>query len=154
MPRMRTIHVTRPLRAPIEQVFAVLADHEGYVRFPGVRSCTLTQTGTPDRNGLGAIREVDLGAAWFREEITAYAPPTRLEYRILKSRPPIEHALGRITLTPTAEGCEVQWVSTFRITTPVIGGLMTVIAQRRMSRAFARVLAVSERLAKELRGTS
>lgn len=154
MSKMRTIHVCRRLRAPIADVFAVLADHEGYIRFPGVRSCVLTQEGASDRNGAGAIREVDLGSAWFREAITAFEPPRLLEYRILKSRPPIEHALGRIELTTTDEGCEVTWTSIFRITTPWLGGLMTRVAQRQMSRAFARVLEVTQQLAKDTSGSS
>lgn len=144
---MRTIHVVRHCQVPCAALFAEIADHEGYVRLPGVRACRLTQVGEVDRNGIGAIREVDLGLAWFREAITAFDPPHRLEYRILASRPPIEHRLGRIELQSTAEGCQATWISTFRITTPWLGGLLTGLAQVQMSRAFARALAAFERLA-------
>lgn len=144
---MRTIHIRRQLQAPIEGVFDLLADHAGYTRFPGVRSAKLTRVGAADPNGTGAVREIDLGSAWFEEEITDFERPHRLGYKILRSRPPIEHRIGLITLRPTPEGCEVEWVSTFRIRVPVIGPLLTWIAVKQMSRGFSSVLKASERLA-------
>ena len=143
----RTILVRRTLAAPADAVFAILADHAGYTRFPGVRSAIVTQPGLDDPDGLGAIREVYLGSAWFREEITAFEPGRRLEYRILDSRPPIEHLIGRITLAPAESGCAVEWLSTFRITTPLVGGIMTVIAQWQMGKGFASALEAADRLA-------
>jgi uncharacterized protein YndB with AHSA1/START domain len=145
---MRTIRVEKLLHAPAERVFDVLADHEGYVRFPGVKSATLTRTGTAERNGVGAVRQIDLGAARFEEEIVAFERPNLLEYRIIRSRPPIEHELGRLRFTPRPDGVEVIWTSTFRVKVPVIGGLLTLVAVRTMASAFDRVLATTEKLAR------
>jgi uncharacterized protein YndB with AHSA1/START domain len=145
---MRTIEVHRTLRAPADRVFDVLADHAGYARFPGVRWAKVTRPGTKEPNGVGAIREIAIGAAWFEEEITVFERPTRLEYHILRSRPPIAHELGRLTFTPVAEGVEVAWISTFRITLPLIGGLATALAARQMSRGFYDVLGFAEQRAR------
>lgn len=146
---MRTIQIKRQIKAPIEPVFELLSDHAGYSRFAGVRSAKLTKPGNTDRNGIGAVREIDLGNAWFEEAITEYQYPYRLAYRIIRSRPPIDHKGGLITLTATEDGCLAEWTSTFRITLPVIGGLMTWIAVKQMSRGFAAVLKACERLARE-----
>lgn len=149
MAQFRTIFVQRNLFASARGVFDILADHAGYTRFPGVRSAIVTKPGRDDPNGLGAIREIFLGTAWFREEITAFEPPHRLEYRILESRPPIEHLIGRLTLRDREHGCSVEWLSTFRITTPLVGGLMTRIAQGQMSKGFVKALQTCERLVRE-----
>jgi uncharacterized protein YndB with AHSA1/START domain len=39
---MRTVHVTRTIPAPIEDVFDRLADHANYDRFRGIRSSDLS----------------------------------------------------------------------------------------------------------------
>lgn len=148
MPAMRTIEVRRTIHAQPERVFDVLADHEGYARFPGVRAAVLLRQGKPDRNGVGALRKIDLGAAWFEEEITAFERPARIEYRIVRSRPPLVHEGGRITFAKVSSGVEVVWTSTLRVALPLIGGLATAFAARRMSRDFAKVLALVEELAR------
>ena len=132
-----------------ERAFDMMADHAGYVNFPGVRSARVTKPGTTEPNGLGAVREVSLQGAWVQEEITVFERPRRLGYRIIKSRPPIEHEGGLIELTPTADGVDVVWTSTFRIKVPIIGGLLTRLAARQMKALFERGLAIGEKRALE-----
>lgn len=143
MAAMRTIQVRRTLRAPADRVFNVLADHAGYAKFEGVRSARVVRPGASEPNGVGAIREIRIGSARF-EEITVFERPTRLEYRIVRSRPPIAHDLGRIVLTPVDGGVNVEWTSIFRVALPLIGGLATAIAARRMTKGFAATLAAVE----------
>lgn len=138
---MRTIRVERSLKASAERVFEVLADHAGYAAFPGILSSKVTRPGTDEPNGVGAIRLIHMKGAWFEEEITVFERPRQLGYRIVKSRPPIEHRGGLVELTPTATGCDVRVTSTFRITTPVVGGLLTWIAARKITRLFGDALA-------------
>ena len=148
MAAMRTIQVRRTLRAPADRVFDVLADHAGYAKFEGVRSARVVRPGASEPNGVGAIREIRIGSARFEEEITVFERPTRLEYRIVRSRPPLVHELGRLTFAAVPDGVHVTWTSTFHVAIPVIGGLATGIAARQMERAFAATLEVAERLAR------
>ena len=145
---MRTILVRRVLRAPIARVFDVLSDHAGYAGFPGVRSAALVQRGRDEPNGVGAVREIDSGLAWFREEVTAFERPARMEYVITASRPPVRHRGGIIRLRTVPEGTEVEWTSTFAVALPLVGGLATALAQRAMTRAFHQVLSAAERRAR------
>lgn len=85
---MHSITINRVLTAPIEHVFAQLTNHANYTQFPGVKQSTLVREGTPHKNGVGALREIDAGLAWFREEITAYERPQRMHYVIRASHPP------------------------------------------------------------------
>lgn len=147
---MQTILVRRVLDAPIDRVFDVLSDHAGYAGFKGVRSATVVRRGAePEPNGVGAVREIDTGLAWFREEVTAFVRPTRMEYRIVASRPPIRHRGGIIALRDAGGGrTEVEWTSTFAIELPLISGLATRISRRIMARAFSELLAAAERRAR------
>lgn len=143
---MGTIHVTRVLRAPAEKVFDVLADHARYGDLPGVRSAELVRTGAPDPNGVGALRRVDVGLARFDEEITAFERPTLLAYKIVRSRPPVAHEGGEMRFRAVPDGVEVTWTSTLRVLVPIVGGIVTALAVRQMTRAFdAVLLAVEEK---------
>jgi hypothetical protein len=149
---MRTIRVSRSMRISAEHAFDLMADHAGYNAFTGVRSARVTKPGATEPNGLGAIREVALRGAWVEEEITLFERPRRLGYKIIRSKPPIEHEGGLIELTPTADGVDVVWTSTFRVKLPIIGGLLTRLAARQMSSLFTRGLAIGEERARAKSG--
>lgn len=84
---------------------------------------------------------------WFEEKITTFDPPHRMDYKILRSRPPIEHELGSIRLKETAQGTEVTWTSRFRIRIPLVGRWMTGPAANAGEKAFSRILKAIERRA-------
>ncbi|MGH8456775.1 MAG: SRPBCC family protein [Stenotrophobium sp.] len=137
---MKTIVVKRTIDAPADKIFALLADHANYKSFHGVKDSKLVKNGKPSKNGVGAIREITAGPAWFREEITAYQQPTRLDYLILQSRPPLEHQGGSIRLEKSAGGTDVTWTTTFRVKIPLIGALITPIMAGKLEKAFGGML--------------
>lgn len=110
----RVVRVRRRIAAPIERVFACLADHEGYTRLPGVRRARLLRPGTHERGGVGAQREIAFGPGRVVEQITALEPPRYLAYRMIASPFPIEHIGAEIRLREIASGTEIVWVSRFR----------------------------------------
>lgn len=145
---MKTITVTRTLKAPIEKVFDVIADHENYKNFPGIKASKLVKEGKKDRNGVGAVREIDAGKAWFQEEITAYERPRRLDYLIVASRPPLEHKGGSVRLEPDGAGCKVTWTTTVGVKVPLIGGLLDKLLVPQLERGLAGTLKnIDQRLA-------
>jgi len=144
---METINIKRTIPAPIDQVFELLSNHAGYSDFPGVKEAKLLQEGRSEPNGLGAIRRIGLGAVWFEEDITAFERPTRMDYRIKRSRPPIDHEGGSIQLRETDAGTEVTWTSTFRVKIPLLGRFLTPGAARMGEKAFGGMLkAVDKKL--------
>lgn len=145
--RFSTIVVKRAIPAPAEAVFDLLSDHAGYAAFPGIQGARLLQAGVAEQNGLGAVRRIELGAVWFEEEITAFSRPNRMDYKILRSRPPIEHQLGSIRLETTEQGTQVTWTSTFRVRVPLLGGWLTRQAASTGEKAFGGLLkAIEKRL--------
>lgn len=146
---MKTIRVQHTFHAPIDRVFDVISDHAGYVRLPGIKSAKVVKPGTTEPNGLGAVREISLGVPWFREEVTRFERPRRMDYRITSSRPlTIDHEGGSVQLETVGDTTLVTWTSTFQIKTPVIGGLLTRLAARNMRSMFAAGLAKAETLAR------
>jgi len=145
---MRTIVVRYTIQAPIEQVFDRLADHAHYDQFPGVSKSVLTKNGKPNKNGVGAIREITAGKAWFREEITAYQRPTRLDYRITDSFPPVEHLGGSVQLKKTGSTTEITWTSSIRLKVPLVGKLLTPVLAAKLAKSFKQILqTISRQLA-------
>ncbi len=143
---MLTTTVKHTIAAPVSEVFDRISDHAAYRQFPGIRASRLLREGRNEKNGLGAIREIEAGRARFVEEITAFERPWRMDYRILESRPAIEHAGGSIRLEETPAGTAVTWTSTYRLKAPLVGGLMTRIAAPNVERMFLAILkAIAER---------
>lgn len=145
---MQTIVVERTINAPIDQVFELLSDHANYREFDGIRDSWLVREGDWERNGDGALRRIDLGAVWFEEEISNFNRPTSMDYRIVRSRPPIEHESGRIRLEETDQGTRVTWTSVFRISIPLLGRVLSPVAAKAGTKAFGSLLkAIDRRLA-------
>ena len=139
---MHTVTVTRTIDAPIEQVFALLADGEGYKRIAprAIRTAKLVRPGATEKFGVGALREFDARVFWFREEITAFEAPNRIDYRIRASRPNMDHLGGRFQLDATPGGTKVTWTSTYRLPVPVVGALAEKLIAGPTALAFGTLL--------------
>lgn len=139
---MFDIYVERVIDKDINTVFEILADHEGSSQFRGVEDAKLLEPGTLERNGVGALRQIDLGAVKFVERITCFERPNRLDYMIEKSSPlPVKHEQGTITLQEEGDATRVTWVSKGTINIPILGALfMDKLFERQGNRAFGSLL--------------
>jgi hypothetical protein len=137
---MPTVEVTRTIQAPREAVFDVLADHANYDRFRGIRGSELVRDGDPPPNGVGALRRILIGPLRFDEEITVYEPPSRLDYLIVGLNVPFDHDGGQIRLSEVDGATRVDWTSTFRVSTPVVGRVQELAWAPAVRRGFRRVL--------------
>lgn len=147
---MPTVRVEEIVDAPRDALFAVLTDHEGYGRFRGVQECTLIRDGSPERNGLGAVRRVRLGGpAVLDEEIVVFEPSKVYEYRVIRARPfPVKQTLGRVELEAIDAGrTKVTWTSTFEITVPIVGKRIGNHAASQFTRAFRSTIQAAAQLA-------
>jgi uncharacterized protein YndB with AHSA1/START domain len=143
---MRSVHVTRTIPAPAEDVFDLLADHANYDQFRPIHGSELVKEGDPAPNGVGALRRIKVRPLVFEEEITAYERPTRLDYLIVKLNVPFKHDGGTINLSRDGDATLVDWRSTFSVPTPVIGGVEELIWEPVLARGFGRVLEDIERM--------
>jgi uncharacterized protein YndB with AHSA1/START domain len=146
---MRSVHVTRTIPAPAEDVFDLLADHANYDRFRPIHGSELINEGDPAPNGVGALRRIKVRPLVFEEEITAYERPSRLDYLIVKLNVPFQHDGGSITLSPEGGGTRVDWRSSYSVPMRVVGGLQELVWQPVLARGFRRVLEDVERMLAE-----
>jgi hypothetical protein len=110
---METIDVSMHFRVPIEKVWGLFADYEGYTFAEEVNSSKLLQEGQDEKNGLGAIREVQVKGVTFVEEIVTFNPPSCLEYLIKECTIPVKHEIGRMDFYSTDDGTYLHWISKF-----------------------------------------
>jgi DNA-binding response OmpR family regulator len=112
-----------------------------------VPKAELLREGTPDRNGVGALRRLVAGPLQFTEEITVFERPARMDYMIREVNLPLEHDGGSITLAPDGAGTQVHWISVFTMPVPVVGGAMAAGFAVALRRGFIRLLDDIDRLA-------
>lgn len=130
------------IRAPVDRVWATIADYPGYTRFPGVRSARIVEPGGEHPAGVGALREIVVDGITFEERIVEFEPGRALGYRIVRSRPlPIEHQGGRMVLSERDGETHLDWSSTFRVGVPVAGDLLALLVRVPLSRTFRKILA-------------
>jgi uncharacterized protein YndB with AHSA1/START domain len=122
---METAVIKAYIHAPAERVWHEITDHEGLARFRGVTRARLLRPGNPERNGVGAQREVVLGRIRFVEDVVRFEPPVVMEYRVRECTVPLRHELGRIRLRERGAGTEIHWTTTFHLDLPVVGRAAT-----------------------------
>jgi len=135
------IRVEYVLDKDIEDVFAALSDHENYHSYPGFTGSELLQHGTAEKNGEGAVRLLTAGRASFKEKITRFERPHRMDYHVEKMKPlNLPHEKGEITLQSQGHKTRVVWISVSRMNIPLIGFLLEGFFERKASAAFLGVL--------------
>ncbi|WP_205347078.1 SRPBCC family protein [Pseudonocardia broussonetiae] len=99
----------RTVAAPPDQVWGVLADHEGMRTWvPGLR-VAVTRPGTSETGGVGTVRKVGFGIAGpIVEEVVAFEPGRRLGYRALAGVP-LKDYRGEVVLSPAGAGTEIRY---------------------------------------------
>lgn len=137
---MATVEVRVFFRASPERVFGAIADHERFFSGSPIRSAKVTKAGSPDRNGLGAIREISGPGLDFVEEITLFDRPRAYEYRVRKINLPAVHEFGRLDFNPRDGGTEVVWQTRYQMPMAVVGPVFAWLMAPVFKITFTRLL--------------
>lgn len=119
---MIVVEAERFIPHPIERVFHRYTDHEGWSDWAGLGRVRLASEGTPERNGVGAVRTFSLSPG-LREEVFAFEPPVLMEYKVTAGLPILRDHHGAVRFYAEEGGTRVVWRVTFR-PVPVIGGVL------------------------------
>lgn len=85
---MQRVHAEQDFSAPVDRVFAHLAEHEHLAPLFGARVKRLRDGTDGHRNGVGSVRELRLGPLPpFEETVTQFVPNERIVYEITKGSP-------------------------------------------------------------------
>jgi uncharacterized protein YndB with AHSA1/START domain len=152
---MFNIHVERTIHKPIEQVFAILSDHERYAQFPVCDEAFLLLHGQHHKNGDGALRMVRLGRIVFEERIYDYCEPTGFKYQIIKSQPfKVEHRVGELELQSVHGGTHVVWRSQGQVPNLLFGWFIERKIERDGAKGFGAILKYIENLPEQASQTA
>lgn len=142
---MKRVVVRHILHAPIERVFAALSAYEDYAGLTGVRAARVLRYGRSRRAGVGAVREMSTTLAVFREQITGYYPPYRLDYRIIGSQPRLDHGGASVQLEDIGGRTRVTWTTDLSVRLPaLLGTIGTSLAAWQTRRGLRSLLAALE----------
>jgi uncharacterized protein YndB with AHSA1/START domain len=112
--------LTREIEAPAETVFEVLTDHRRYSELTPLRRSELEREGSPDPNGMGAIRRLTAVGPPMREEVIAFEAPHRFSYTVLSGLPVRDH-VGTVELSEEGGRTKMVYAVRTHPTLPVVG---------------------------------
>jgi Polyketide cyclase / dehydrase and lipid transport len=142
---MQTATMRRSVAAPIDEVFDWIADGENWASVPGMFYSRVQRADGPEPNGVGSIRKFASVASKVTEVVTGFERPRYMSYKALSMTPRIDHEGGSITFQEIPGGTEVFWTTTFRVTTPVVAGLLTRLYARLVQMGMVSVTRTAER---------
>jgi len=122
---------TATVKAPIEHVWEVLADHEGMTGWAPGLTVRLDQVGADDRNGVGAVRRIEAPgpAPAIVERVVAFEPSRRLAYEAISGVPFREYG-GEVVLSPTHDGTRVSYTLRYEPRLPLLEKLPVAVVTR------------------------
>jgi Polyketide cyclase / dehydrase and lipid transport len=132
---------TTTVAAPPSRVWAVLADHEAMSSWaPGLR-VSLDETGSTDRNGVGAVRRISTPgpAPAIVERITEFEPERRLSYRALAGVP-LKNYGGTVVLHQVEGGTRISYTISADERVPAVEKAMTAIIARTLLNGLTRAV--------------
>ncbi|WP_420638697.1 SRPBCC family protein [Candidatus Poriferisocius sp.] len=147
---MQTVSSSTPIAAPQEIAWEVMTDHALYARWTPASQVDLEVEGSPEPNGVGAIRVFRTGPVNTREEITAFEPPHRMAYRMLNLPLPVRNCRSELTLVADEgnESCRLHWDTWFETLVPFTGGILRPIMSSVVARMATGIAGEAERRAR------
>ena len=137
-------------RAPREEVWALVADIPGWKDWGPWEVSEREQEGSPDPNGVGAIRLIraDKRALGrkpkLREQVNVFEPPQRFGYTVLSGMP-VKNYQATVTLTEAGESTEIVYHIEFDGKYPGVGGITRSVLQSFGADATERLARAAER---------
>lgn len=143
---MISFTLTRTTTAPIEAVFDRLTDHAAYKEMSAMRISVVEKPGSPDPNGLGAIRRVGLIGPTQTEEVTVFERPTRFVYA-LRSGLPVRDHTGTVDLVAVPTGTHITYTvkSTPALPIPGLGLVLGLALKQGISGLLDGIVRAAER---------
>jgi uncharacterized protein YndB with AHSA1/START domain len=144
---MPSFELERRFEAPADIVWDVLTDHRAYEAWGAASKATLETEGTPDVNGVGAVRRLAEGPIAVREKVLEFEPKTRFVYTVL-SGPPVRDYRATVRLEPRGTSTMVHWSVSFRGKLPLLGHVMKPVVRHVIGTLMRKAAVESERRAR------
>ncbi|MHB1854952.1 MAG: SRPBCC family protein [Acidimicrobiales bacterium] len=121
--------------APPESVWALISQADSWKEWSFLTRSWLLREGSPERDGIGALRRFAVGPFGSQEEVVEFDPPFHLAY-VAHRGLPVRSYRADILLIPDGTGTVVVWTGSLEPLRPGTGWAALVY-----TRAFIRVFA-------------
>ncbi len=119
--------------ASVEEVWPLLGEARRWRDWSFLTASGLEQEGSPDPDGVGAVRTFTRYGIGSREEVVAWEPPHHLAYRILSGFP-VRNYRADVTLETAGDGTRIEWAGSYEPRWPGTGRLLQMVLPRMMQR--------------------
>jgi uncharacterized protein YndB with AHSA1/START domain len=119
--------------APPEEVWPLLGEARRWRDWSFLTVSALEREGSPDPDGVGAVRRFSRFGVGSREEVVAWDPPHRLGYRILSGFP-VRDYRADVTLEATDTGTRIEWAGSYAPKWPGTARVLQEVLPRMMQR--------------------
>jgi uncharacterized protein YndB with AHSA1/START domain len=126
-----------------EAVWKLLADAKGWQTWSPMDETTLEEPGSPEPDGVGALRRFRTGRLVNRERVVAFEPNRRLAYTLVSGLP-LKDYRAEFTLEPDGAGTKITWRSEFRGPIPGTGWIYAYFLRRFMRDFFPALAKAAE----------
>ena len=134
-----TYRVEASTRAPVDVVWPLIGEARRWREWSFLTDTGLVREGSPDPEGVGAVRRFTRFGVGSKEEVVAYDPPGHLSYCILSGFP-VRNYRADVTLTADGSGTRIEWAGSYDPKWPGTGRVLAGVLPAMMQR-FARDLA-------------
>lgn len=116
--------------APIDVVWDKLSDHVGMSQWGAGLTVTMDKLGTPDANGVGAVRRIATPGPGpdIVEEVVTFDAPHVLGYKALSGTPFPGYA-GEVRLTPADAGTHINYTVSTTAGFPLVKAPLAVLCR-------------------------
>jgi hypothetical protein len=132
---LQHVEVWRVFDAPIERVWERYTDYVSWTRWARLGQVKLDPPGSPDRNGVGAVRVISNTGITVWEEVLSFESPRRMTYRVKRGGLPMKDHLGEVVLVERGEETLLIWRSRFRSELYCLGPAYRVLITYLFNRA-------------------
>jgi uncharacterized protein YndB with AHSA1/START domain len=119
---VKEITLVQDFAAPVDRVFAALADQDAMGAWMGGQISVPTR----GKDGLvGTVRRIHLGPTWFEERIVECEPPRFIAYQIVTRVPLLQHHRGEMRIEPLgAAQTRLTWRIVLELKPAFVGALL------------------------------
>lgn len=125
-------------------LWTLVAEVERWKQWSFLTRSFLLRPGSPDPDGVGALRRLAVGPFGSTEEVVAFEPPAHFAY-VARKGMPARHYRADVRFEAEGTGTRITWTGTLEPFVPGTGPLVLAYARGFVARFLRSVVAYAER---------
>ena len=130
--------------APPAELWPLIAEVERWKQWSFLTRSHLLRPGSPDPDGVGALRRLAVGPFGSSEEVVAFEPPSHFAY-VARKGMPVRHYRADVHFEPDGDGTRLTWQGVLEPLVPGTGPLALAYARSFVRRFLRSVVAYADR---------